>query len=57
MKKAYINPNTEIHEFEMQQMCAATKVTISNTRMNTSAADANEYEMTETSGSIWDEEE
>ena len=57
MKKAYINPNTEIHEFEMQQMCAATKVTISNTRMNTSAADANEYEMTETSGSVWDEEE
>ncbi len=57
MKKSYINPNTEIHEIEMQQMCAATKVSISNETRSTSSADANEYEMTGDNTSIWDEEE
>lgn len=56
MKKVYINPNTEIHEVELQQMIAESLGRGTGTR-NASVADANEGEMTETSGSIWDEEE
>lgn len=56
MKKVYINPNTEIHEVELQQMIADSLGRGKGTK-SASVADANEYEMIETSGSVWDEEE
>ena len=56
MKKVYINPNTEIHEVELQQMIADSLGRGTGTK-NASEADANEYEMTGDNTSVWDEEE
>ncbi len=55
--KKYINPNTEVHEIELAQMIAGTNVQFGEGFKATSSADAQEGEMTETSGSIWGEEE
>lgn len=58
MKKTYINPNTEVHEIELAQMIAGTNMDLHNdTTKSFDASLSNEGEMTETSGSIWDEEE
>ena len=54
--KKYINPNTEVHEIELQQMIAESLGKGVGTK-NASVADANEGEMIETSGSVWGEEE
>lgn len=54
MKKTYINPNTEIHEIELQQMIAESLGKGEGTKSATES-DAREYEVT--SGSVWDEEE
>ena len=59
MKKTYINPNTEVHEIELAQMIAES-MNVHNdneTKKGFGASLSNEGEMTETSGSVWGEEE
>ena len=57
MKKTYINPNTEIHEVELAQMIAESMNVHNDTKKGFGASLSNEGEMTETSGSVWGEEE
>lgn len=56
MKKTYINPNTEVHEIELAQMIAES-MNVHNDTKGFGASLSNEGEMTETSGSVWGEEE
>lgn len=57
MKKTYINPNTKVHEIELAQMIADSMNVHNDTTKSFGASLSNEGEMTETSGSVWDEEE
>ena len=57
MKKTYINPNTEVHEIELAQMIAESMNVHNDTKKGFGASLSNEGEMTETSGSVWGEEE
>ena len=57
MKKTYINPNTEVHEIELAQMIAESMNVHNDTKKGFDVSLSNEGEMTETSGSVWAEEE
>ena len=61
MKKQYIKPATDTYAFDTKEMVLTTGskvgLGISNTPSNGVSGDANEGEMTETSGSVWGEEE
>lgn len=57
MKKTYINPNTEVHEIELAQMIAESMNVHNDTTKSFGVSLSNEGEMTETSGSVWGEEE
>ena len=57
MKKTYINPNTKVHEIELAQMIAESMNVHNNVTKGFDASLSNEGEMTETSGSVWGEEE
>ena len=56
MKKTYINPNTKVHEIELAQIIAES-MNVHNDTKSFGASLSNEGEMTETSGSVWGEEE
>lgn len=56
MKKTYIEPSTQEIYIGSNLMQTTSKLTLGATVSNTTA-DAQEGEMTETSGSVWGEEE
>ena len=56
MKKTYIEPSTQEIYIGSNLMQTTSKLTLGATVSNTEG-DAREGDMTETSGSVWDEEE